>query len=975
MNLQLNETYNGFKLLERNEISEINSISNIFVHIKTGAKLLYLENDEDNKVFSITFRTPPKDDTGITHILEHSVLCGSDKFPVKEPFVELAKGSLNTFLNAMTFSDKTMYPIASKNHKDFKNLMNVYLDAVFFPNIYKTPEILMQEGWHYELDDKNKDIIYKGVVYNEMKGAFSSPESLLMSKIQESLYKDSPYSFESGGNPDFIPNLTYKDFIAYHKKYYHPSNSFLFLYGDVNILESLDFINKEYLDKFDKEIIDSTINCQTPYISKDTQLSYYPISKNEKEENKTYLSLNYVLGKSTDSQLYLAFDILEYMLLETPASPLKKAIIRSGIGKDVFGIYNNDILQPNFSIVVKNANEEDLPKLKNIVEKCLNDILANGLDKKLIQSSINKKEFILREADVRSYPKGLMYNIKAMSSWLYNESPNINLAFEKQLEKIKNLSENGYFENIIDKYLINSKHSSVVVIKPEKGLNEKYSKQVEENLKIYKNSLNDEELNSLVKTTKNLIQFQQKQDSKENIEKLPLLSISDINKDVEKIDSLEAAYEKCKIIYTEEFTSGIVYINSYFDTTSVPYELIPYITLLSNILGKLDTKNYNYENLSNEINTNIGGMYFSSVAYSHVTLSNEFYPKLVVKSKVLSDKIPDLMQLLGEILSSTKFNNKSRLKELISEIKSQEEMGIFDQGHLIAITRALSYFSSSSKYNEIINGLSYYKFLCHLDDNYDELHATIVSNLESVLKLIFNQNNILLSVTCENHDYSKVINSLPVYYKKLDSNDVKHIKYDIKLENKKEGLLSPSKVQYVAIGGSFIEKDYKYSGKMQVLKTILSLDYLWNNVRVLGGAYGAFSVFKRNGCIALGSYRDPNLLKTLDTFKNCYKFLENFNVSNREMTKYIIGTISNKDQPLTASMKGEKATNNYITGLTFDMEQNERYEILTTNQNDIKMFTSLLSEVFQKDCYCVLGNEDLLKNNKKSFLELIDVFN
>lgn len=965
----------GFTLSKSEFITELNSTAYYMTHTKSGARLLYIKNDDDNKVFSIAFKTPPKDSTGTPHILEHSVLCGSRKFPVKEPFVELAKGSLNTFLNAMTFSDKTMYPIASKNQKDFRNLMDVYLDAVFFPDIYRYKEILMQEGWHYDIDDKSKDITIKGVVYNEMKGAFSSPESLLMSKSQEVLFPDTPYGFESGGDPKVIPELTYEGFIDFHKKYYHPSNSFIYLYGDLDIEDTLSFIDKEYLSSFDKIPVDSDINVQAAFDKTAEEKAYYPISNNEKEQDKTYLSLNFAVSKITDSEKYLAFDILENMLLETEAAPLKNALIDANIGKDVFGYFNNEIYQNMISIIVKNSNEKVKEKFKDIVFTTLKNLVNEGIDKKLIESSINSKEFILREAEARSYPKGLLYNIKVLDSALFSGDPIIHLTYEKDLAIIKKAMGSRYFEDLIEKYILNNNHSALVIIAPKKGLNEETDNALKAKLKAYKESLKDDEIEALVKNTLSLRERQEKEDSQEDIEKIPLISIDDIEKNEEKLNFREDQFEDSKLLYHEAFTGKIAYVNSYFDTTSVPEDKIPYINLVSYLLGKLNTSKYSYIDLSNEININTGGIYLSAAGYSDVSSDKLFFPKLIVKSKSLDTKLPELMSLLGEILEGSTLEDKARLKNLIAQAKSQEEMGIYSYGHLVAMNRTLSYFSPAAKYNEILNGISYYKFISDLDENFDKDYDNIINNLRTVSKSIFNKKNLLLSITCDNETYEKVKRNLPSFYNRLGSANPIHLEYSLKSQGRNEGLLTPGKVQYVAKGFNFKTLGYEYSGSLQVLKSILALNYLWNNVRVLGGAYGSFANFRRNGSLVFASYRDPNLRKTLKVYDEAFKFIKNFNPSEREMTKYIIGTMSSVDSPLTPSMEGERILTDYITNMTYDMRQQERDQILKTNINDIKAASDMVKEAMDEEYFCVLGSEEEINSNKELFSDLIYVFN
>jgi len=974
MSLEINKVYSGFKLLREKQIKEINSTALYFEHVKSGAKLFFLQNEDDNKVFSISFRTPPEDNSGLTHILEHSVLCGSRKFPSKEPFVELVKGSLNTFLNAMTFPDKTMYPVASRNQKDFTNLMDVYLDAVFYPNIYETPEIMMQEGWHYELDSQENEITFKGVVYNEMKGALSSPESILMRKVQEALFPDNSYSFESGGDPDYIPELTQEQFIAFHKKYYHPSNSYIFLYGDMDILEKLKFIDNEYLKGFNRISVDSSIKDQQPFKEERKLLLNYPISENEKEEDKTFLSLNFAVGKATDKELYLAFDILEHLLLETPAAPLKKALIASRLGKDVFGSYDNSVLQPTFSVIIKNSNEDNIEEFKKIVYKVLKDLVTNGIDKDLIESSINIKEFQLREAEFEGYPKGLIYGIKCMDSWLYDCDPVMHLEYEDSLKKIKGALTTNYFEKLIEKYLLNNNHCALVVINPKKGLSEKKSETLRNKLADYKASLSEGELNKIIENTKNLKKRQETPDSQKVLEKLPLLSLEDIEPKADAVPTIERQIDEAKVLFHPIFTSGIGYVNIYFDSTVVPQNKLPYISLLCSMLGKLGTENYSYEELSNIININTGGIRISGDTFAENGSCKAYYPKLSIRAKVLIDKLPKLMEIITEITRYTKFEDKDRIREIIEELKSRIEMRMLQRGHTIASKRACSYFSPIAKYEETLMGFSYYKFISYIEKNYDEKFEEISKILTFMCKGIFNKTNLLLSFTGEEKDYSNFEESFSTLYGNLNDEDFPTVQYSFDLKPLNEGLMTSSDVQYVAKAFNFKELGFSYTGSLQVLKTIIGYDYLWNRVRVQGGAYGAFASFQWGGNTVFASYRDPNIAETLDAYNKAGNFVENFNADNREMTKYIIGTISEHDSPLSPAMKGIVADEYYIRHIKQEDIQKERDEILNTKVNDIKALSQLVTDAMQKNYFCVLGNEEKIKANKDIFGTTVSVF-
>ncbi|WP_234122758.1 insulinase family protein [Clostridium hydrogenum] len=969
-----NDVYHGFKFVSEEDVKEINSKAFMFEHVKSGAKLLYLENDDDNKVFSISFRTPPKDSTGVFHILEHSVLCGSNKYPVKEPFVELLKGSLNTFLNAFTFSDKTMYPVASKNDKDFLNLIDVYMDAVLHPNIYKTKQILEQEGWHYELNSAEEDITYKGVVYNEMKGAFSSPEGILMRKIQNSLFPDTSYGFESGGDPKNIPDLTYEDFIASHKKYYSPANSYIYLYGTMNLEEKLEFLDREYLSAYDRIDVDSSIAIQNP-IGKDAEVvEEYPILPNESEMDKTYLSLNFAVSKSTNPETYFAFDVLEYLLLESPAAPLKKALIDAEIGKDVFGMYDNSIIQPYLSIVVKNSNEDKKDDLEKIVTDTLNKLVKDGIDKKLIEAAINVKEFQMREADYGNMPKGLVYSVKAMDSWLYDESPLINLKFEDTLAKVKKGLTENYFEKLIEEYILNSNHKSFVVVKPSKTIAEETAKKLAEKLKGVKEALSSDEINKLVSETESLKKRQSSQDSPEDLRKLPMLSLEDIDKKAEALPSTEKDINGVKTLFHEIFTNKIVYFNLYFDCLGIPEDKLQYISLLQEFLGRVDTEKYKYEELANEINIKTGDISFVSNVYTNKNNNDEYYHKFTVKSKVLPDKVGDAFELIEQIMHSSKFDNKKRIKEIIQEVKSRNEMAINEGGQSVAAKRLTSYFSASGKCNEKLNGLEYYKFICELDKDVDNKSTEIASNLKEVCELVFNKDNLVIGLTGEKDVFDSFENNIDKLKLKSKNTNNKGKLPAFENSSNNEALITSSKVQYVIKGFNFKKLGYDYSGKLQVLRNILSLDYLWNNVRVMGGAYGCGISMAQNGNLIFWSYRDPNLKETIKVYDEVPKFIENFNADDYEMTKYIIGTVSSLDSPLTPRKKGERSDENYFKGITDSDIQKERDEVLSTKKDDIKAFSKLLKDVNDKNCICVLGNDMKLKANKDIFNNLVDVF-
>lgn len=973
MILEKDKLYNGFKLNEIKQIKEINSKALIFVHEKTGARLFKLQNSDDNKVFSIGFRTPPENSTGVAHIIEHSVLCGSNKYRSKEPFVELLKGSMNTFLNAMTFSDKTIYPVASRNEKDFHNLMNVYLDAVLHPLIYEEPLIFMQEGWHYELETEESDLTINGVVYNEMKGVYSSPDSLLYRYIPASVLPDTTYGVDSGGDPEVIPELTYEYFINFHKKYYHPSNSYIFLYGDGDTEEELKLIDT-YIKEYDKISSYSEIKMQKPFTERKEFSVPYTISKEEEDKDKTYLSLNFVIGNAMDGELSLAFQILTYLLLQNPAGPLKKALIEAEIGKTVVGDFDSSSKQPIFTIVLKNSEEKNKEVFKDVVFNTLKKLVSEGIDKELIEASINYQEFLLRESDFRGYPKGLIYYMASMESWLHDESPLIPLEYDEQFKKIKKALHSPYFEELIEKYILKNHHCSMVILKPEKGLGERKNRELEKKMKDYKSSLREEEIKAIIENTKRLRERQNSQDSEEVLHTIPQLALGDIDKKAEWLPIEERINKDIKILYHNVFTNKIAYLNFFFDADAVPVELVPYLRLLGDLLAKVSTERYSYESLNNKININTGGISFTVNAFTHKDNIKEFKPLFAIKSKALVEKLPELSEILKEIIENTKFNEKQRMLSLIREQKSRMESIIYNNGNSIASLKVLANLTPKGRYDESIRGLSYYKFLCGLESSFHDNFQGISDKLNIVRDLVFNKNGLVVSYTCGEEDYPKLEEVLDTVGSSLKDWENKKENYDFALENHNEGLTTEAKVQYVAKGFNYKDLGYTYNGALRVIENILTLDYLWNRVRVIGGAYGVNVNVLKDGNVYISSFRDPKLKETIKVYNEISDYLENFQSTEREIVKYILGTISRLDFPLTPSMIADVSDNRYFAGITYEELQRERDEVLSFNEEKIKSFSELFKKGMEENHLCVLGNKEKIIENKDMFTKIQEVF-
>ena len=970
------EEVTAYEVIGKRQIDDIGAMSWLLRHKKSGARIALLSNDDENKVFYIGFRTPPTDSTGVPHIIEHTVLCGSKDFPVKDPFVELVKGSLNTFLNAMTYSDKTVYPVASCNDKDFQNLMHVYLDAVFYPNIYKEEKIFQQEGWHYEMEDENSPLTLNGVVYNEMKGAFSSPDEINDREVLSSLFPDTAYGVESGGDPQVIPNLTYEQFLDFHRRYYHPSNSYLYLYGNMDMAEKLEWIDQHYLSQFDKIEIDSSLKLQ-PSFEKPVELyKEYPIMEGETLENNTYLSYNTVIGTSLDKELYFAMQILEYAICSASAAPLKLALIHRNIGTEVYTIYENGIYQPYFSIVAKNANSSQKEEFVDVVESELARIVREGIDKKSLLAGLNYYEFRYREADFGSYPKGLMYGLQMFDSWLYDD----NMPFDmiEALDIFKELKEKintDYYEKLIEKYLIQNMHKSVVVIAPKEGLTTQKDKELVDKLAAYKAGLSSEELRKIVADTKALHAFQEAEEAPENLAKIPMLAREDIKKEAEEFINEVRQIGDTKVVFHDIATNGIGYIRLIFDAYNIPVELFSYIGILKNVLGCVDTEQYSYGELCNEMNIHTGGITSTVNTYVNAKNLDEYKLTFEIKTKAMYDKLPTAFDLVTEIMTGSKLTDTNRIREILEELQSRMQSSMVASGHSTAAVRAMSYFSEVAAISELVSGIPCYRLLEKLTTNFEENKKELVEKLSELMKCLFRPENLMVDITATEEGIEAIQDLIPNLKAKLFTNTVKKEPFMISLKKKNEACSTSAQVQYVCKAGNYrTNTDYTYTGALRALKVILDYDYLWINVRVKGGAYGSMSSFGRTGDSYLTSYRDPNLQKTVDTFKKAGEYLRNFTVDERTMTKYIIGAVSYLDVPMTPIMKGSRSLSAYLTNLTYEEVQKERDELLACSQEDIRALAGYLDAIMAQDTICVVGNSQVIDESSQLFMKVENLF-
>lgn len=957
-----------YEILDEHRVEDVQSDGFILRHKKSGARIAILSNNDDNKVFYIGFRTPPEDETGVPHIIEHTTLCGSKKFPVKDPFIELAKGSLNTFLNAMTYPDKTVYPVASCNDQDFKNLMDVYLDAVFNPNITKYEEIFKQEGWHYELTGKDDELKINGVVYNEMKGAYSSPDEVLSSQIYRSLFPDNTYSKDSGGNPEYIPKLTYEAYLDFYHKYYHPSNSYIYLYGDMDVVERLEWLDKEYLSLYDYKKVNSEINKQPAFDEIKNVEAQYSITMDDSQENKTYLSYNRVVGDSLDEMLYQAFDVLDYALVSSPGAPVKQALIDAGIGDDVYGSYDAGILQPVFSFVAKNANASQADEFESIIENTLKEVVKTGINKEALLAGINSSEFKFREADFGQFPKGLLFGLNCLDSWLFDDmKPFIHLECLDTFAKLRRAVDTDYFEKLIQEYLLDNTHGSSVTVKPKRGLGNEREEALAKELSDYKASLSDEEIDKLIEETEHLKKYQEEPSSDEDLRKLPMLTRADMKKEAMPFSNIEDTLSDVKVVRHDIESNGIDYISFLFDAGDFAQSELGYLGFFTNALGLVSTENYSYTDLANATNIYTGGISTGTASHPDIKDRNNFVFKFEVKLKVLEKNLDKALELMEQMLLTSDFTDTKRLGELVAQIKARLQANLSSSGHLVAAMRSMSSFSRYALYQDELKGIAFYRSICRIEKELSESPKSVSDKLAAIARKLFARNRMLISFTGNNEAYGNAKPSLEKVIAGFNKMSAVGNQAEVHFNTAKEAFIDASQIQYVAKTGDFICEGYEYTGALRLLRIILSYDYLWINVRVKGGAYGCMNTFLRSGESYFVSYRDPNLSDTLDVYDRIPEYIKSFSPDERDMTKYIIGTFSALDTPMNPEAKGSRSLSAYLEGITYEQIQKERNEILNAQPEDIRRLADLVEAVLKKDSICVIGNENMIKESAGLF--------
>lgn len=955
-----------FELIETRELSDIQSIGKLYRHVETGAEVFRIENDDTNKAFTIAFKTPPTSDNGIAHIIEHSVLNGSKRYPTKEPFVELLKGSMNTFVNAMTFSDKTIYPVASTNQKDFNNLMSVYLDAVFQPNLYEDSQILQQEGWHYHLESPEDELIYKGVVYNEMKPAEASPDDRMDLEITRALYPGTCYAYESGGCPDAIVNLTQEEFVAFHKNHYHPSQSQTILYGDLEDEMAFSLL-EEYFSKAQEAREPLNMAVDVPFVTPTVVQAEYPLSAEDLSDGKDYLGKAWHATVAEDVLEIAGLVVVMDVLFGNAQAPIKKRLLDAGIASDVTGSHVQNGYFGFISIIAKNTKAERMAEFEQIIDDALQQIIDEGIDEKLIQASLNKIAFRLKEVTIaESDPRGVIYAINALETWLYNLSPYSAFEVSQTIEVLREKFSQGYFTTLIETYLIDNPHRVTVTLKAVPGLNEEKEAQTKQWLQNYKATLSKEEINQLVTTTQALLTRQNTPDTPENLSKIPTLSREDLTTEVESfpLDIMQQD-NGTTVYFSDQFTAGIDYVQLLIDLNDVPTQSFLWLSLMQSLLGELSTTNYTSQALRTAIDFYTGGItgYISALDKPDRTLETSF----VISGKALEEMSSELIDLMIEILCETQWDQIDEIRKRVQRQIIRFEQVIQYNAHYLVMNRSLSQQVLSAHLNEYISGIEYLKFLKDIVEKLQSNQAyEVVEQLKEVHQTMLEQVRINVFYIGQKRRLDEIVSEIQA---KLAHLPVGEAKSPIKRElghPQHEAFVISQEVNYVGLG-MVADEPFELVGSLDVCGKAIDLDYLWNHIRVQGGAYSAISALRRNGSFMLCSYRDPNLAQTLEVYQGIGEYIENISISESELLKYIIGTMSRLNQPMSAIHKAMTAYRMHIAEVTDQDRVRFKQEVLDTTVEQMAQWADFYKKLLPTATRTVFANRAQIDAAKDLF--------
>lgn len=964
--MQVNDTIHGFKVNRVRHFDEIQADMYEMIHEKTNARAIWLKRDDENKTFSIGFKTTPVDDTGVFHILEHSVLNGSRKYPVREPFVDLLKGSLQTFLNAMTYPDKTVYPVSSRNDKDFVNLMRVYLDAVFYPLVLKSPNVFYQEGWHYELNDVNEEPIYKGVVFNEMKGAFSSPDGVKGRLMMHSLFPDTCYGNESGGDPDHITDLTYEQFCAAHKKYYNPSNSYIFLDGNMDIDQILSIIDDEYLSAFGKEGELITIEKQRPVIDEVTK--DYEIAADDDGKGRAQMAYGYVIGDFDDYEKTIAFSLIASVLCGSNESPLKKAILSKGLGEDVSFDVQDGIFQPYVEIDVYNSDLEKKEEVYETILSVLKDTVKNGLDRKELEASLNQKEFKALERDFGGMPKGLVFALSSLDSWLYGGDPKDSICFGSLFDTLREKLSTSYYEDLIRTYILDSKHNAKVFLRPSNTLGQKKLAREKEKLLAIASTWTAEDKAELVSMNEKLHIWQNEEDTPEQKATLPALHLEDLKKTPSAYPFEVDTYEGTTILKHPLATNGISYTSLIVRADDLSSEEITVTAQLMTLLGNLGTEKYDALTI-NRLMKSLMGDFSTTLSGARTFLKDEYHDNVVIYWSSLTRNDEKANDLLKEILYHTDFSDRKAISDILKQNIFGMEQAYINAGHSLALQRAASYSSSVSAVAEYAKGYEAYRYLKDLDEHWEEKADHFIDLLKKLCEKLFIKERYTISVSGD-----RCMENVKDLLKDAPEGKIGEPIRIAPLGSRKEGISVPANISYAA-KSSLLDDKIEKIGTMFVLSNILSYDYLWNNVRVKGGAYGCG--FRSGLARSAGfySYRDPSPANTLDIFEKTVDYLEDFCEKGKDIENYIVGTTGDFDPLLSTRTCILTTDGEYLMGVTYEDKCKILDQILSTDLEDLKKAIDLFKYVNEDDNVCVVGNKAALEKCKDKLDVIFDLSN
>lgn len=958
------EYLNKYEVIEKKYISDISSKEILLKHKKSGARVLCFMNDDNNKAFYIAFRTLPCNDKGIPHILEHTILCESKNYKNINTFSEISKNSLCTFMNAITFSDKTVYPFATCNESEYLKVMDIYLDSVFNANIIYSDKYFKQEGWHYELKSYEDLLMINGVVFNEMKGRYSSQNRILKNSIYKSLFPDTSYCFDSGGNPEEIVKSSYIDVKKFYLKFYHPSNSYIYLYGNINIYKYLKFLDEQYLRFFKMRKIPN-IKFQKPLKKTKEYNNFYSIPVHLNDKNRTIYSLNYAVSTALNKELYQAFDVIDYVLIKSPEAPVRRALLDSKYCSDVLSFYEVGIKQPIYSIVVRGTNPEYKLRIRDIIESTIQNVIQNGIDAKTLLAGINKLEFEFRQADYGNFPKGLYYGMTCLDSWLYDDKqPILHLDCLKIFDFLKKQVNTDYYVKIIENYLLYNNHMSTVILKPIRGYKNQIESEAQKKLEKYKKYLNKEDKIKIIKETPTFSNIVKEN----NVNVVSMININQINTKPKYLKNNIYFYKNIKYINHNINTNGIIYIKFMFNMDDFASESdILFLELHSRLFGCLDTQSKKNFILMDEMNLYSGGMTSCINVYPDVKNIDKVSVRYEVEIKIYEHNLDKMLNNLWNIIQNSFFGDIEKLKKLISMIQSRTELMLSKDGKTCAIVRSMASFSKMAYYKELLRGISFYRFINRVEKLFDDNPKYVIEMLENINSIIFNRERLEISVTCNDKLSLKATSIMNRYLCLLNSNNIRVEQLFCNKFGKKEAFIDELSNYNIAVSGNYKNENYKYVGYLQILKVILDYDFLYLNIRKKGGAYGNMSSFLRNGDTYFASYRDPNMKQTIDVIHGMSNFIETLSINDQLINNYKIGALRKLEFPLTPHSEGIYSMSLLLQNVTYEDLQREKDEILFANLQDIRRLSDLIQCVIKQDSICVIGNEEKIMKYKGFF--------